>query len=262
MICSAYRRIQAMRLMRNLPEAKEKIESGALTLTNASKLQEFLRNAKSQKFKVKPVEILKEITHVSKRECELTLEALLPNGNTKVKVELCLERETIDRLKKLIGNLSPEELMKVLIEEKLKKPKPKVMKASPEKLVGTLKKPEPKVLEASPEKLEGTFKNLEPKGAKASLAKLEDVNHYRSKPSSFASGKRSRYIPIRIRRQVWEKSNARCCFVDPTSKRRCESRRFLEYDHIKSFSCGGLNKLSNLQLLCGLHNKYKFKRGA
>ena len=51
---SAYRRIKAMRLCRDIPETKAQIESGKLNLSSASKLQVFFeRQNEKQKRKLK-----------------------------------------------------------------------------------------------------------------------------------------------------------------------------------------------------------------
>ena len=52
----AYRRISAMRLIKDMPEVEEQIASGELSLTNASKAQSFFRREKSQPQKKKASE--------------------------------------------------------------------------------------------------------------------------------------------------------------------------------------------------------------
>jgi 5-methylcytosine-specific restriction endonuclease McrA len=42
--------------------------------------------------------------------------------------------------------------------------------------------------------------------------------------------------------------------------RLCESRYQLQVDHIISRSAGGSNEVENLELLCGVHNRYKYER--
>src|SRR5439155_26062502 len=48
----------------------------------------------------------------------------------------------------------------------------------------------------------------------------------RSRPTT-----RNRYVPARVRRAVWERDGGQCTFVG-ASGHRCESRRFLEFDHV------------------------------
>ena len=68
--------------------------------------------------------------------------------------------------------------------------------------------------------------------------------------------RRSRYIAAAVRRKVFHRAQYQCEFVGKDHC-RCESRHQLEIDHIISFSHGGHNKESNLQLLCKNHNLYK-----
>ena len=61
--------------------------------------------------------------------------------------------------------------------------------------------------------------------------------------------KRSRRIPIHIKREVWRRDMGKCA--------NCESRVNLEYDHIIPFSKGGSNTARNLELLCEKCNRNK-----
>src|SRR6185295_13700904 len=78
---SAFRRIQAMRLLKVLPELESKIEDGSLSLCVAAKTQGFFRH-EDQKRKSEgevklSVQAKQEIAHAmlgsSMRECEKTL---------------------------------------------------------------------------------------------------------------------------------------------------------------------------------------------
>jgi 5-methylcytosine-specific restriction endonuclease McrA len=68
--------------------------------------------------------------------------------------------------------------------------------------------------------------------------------------------RRSRYVAAAVRRKVFHRAQYQCEYVGQ-DHHRCESRHQLEIDHIISFSHGGHNKESNLQLLCKNHNLYK-----
>ena len=70
---------------------------------------------------------------------------------------------------------------------------------------------------------------------------------------------RSRYIPRRIRDEVYERDGGRCTFVSPSGK-RCSSTWDLQIDHIIPYARGGDNTLSNLRLLCGKHNRLEAQR--
>jgi hypothetical protein len=73
-------------------------------------------------------------------------------------------------------------------------------------------------------------------------------------PHSADKTKRSRYIPVALRRAVFQRAGGQCCYVDQATGRRCGERRWLEVDHIKPFSCGGEHSPENLQVLCRSHN--------
>lgn len=64
-----------------------------------------------------------------------------------------------------------------------------------------------------------------------------------------------RYIPPTIRRQVFERDQGRCTFVDPVTHRKCESKHLLEVDHIKPLAHRGSSEVANLRLLCRAHNQ-------
>jgi hypothetical protein len=75
-------------------------------------------------------------------------------------------------------------------------------------------------------------------------------------PSKASSkGKRSRHIPAAVVREVYARDQGRCCFVSAEG-RRCNSRVFLEIDHIQPFAAGGAAAVENLRLSCRAHNQW------
>jgi len=68
----AYRRISAMRLLNDLPELEEKINSGSLSLTNISLAQSYFRTeqkSRQRKFtNSEKSEVLSQFEHLSSRE--------------------------------------------------------------------------------------------------------------------------------------------------------------------------------------------------
>lgn len=63
---------------------------------------------------------------------------------------------------------------------------------------------------------------------------------------------RSRYIPERVRHEVWRRDMGRCV--------QCDSQERLEFDHIIPFSKSGSNTARNLQLLCEKCNRWKYDK--
>jgi hypothetical protein len=73
-----------------------------------------------------------------------------------------------------------------------------------------------------------------------------------SKPE--AATPRSRHIPARIRRAVFERDSRRCTYIDDASARRCEETHRLELHHLEPFANGGQHTQQNLTLRCQVHN--------
>ncbi|MBK8230881.1 MAG: HNH endonuclease [Candidatus Eisenbacteria bacterium] len=67
---------------------------------------------------------------------------------------------------------------------------------------------------------------------------------------------RSRYIPIAVRRAVWQRDGDRCAFVSREGH-RCGARGFLQFHHLIPFAQGGAHTVENLALRCGAHNRYE-----
>ncbi len=71
-------------------------------------------------------------------------------------------------------------------------------------------------------------------------------------------GAGSRRVPAEIRREVWKRDEGMCAFVGPGG-RRCRSRAFVEFHHVKPYAAGGAASVSNIQLRCRAHNAYEAK---
>ena len=70
-----------------------------------------------------------------------------------------------------------------------------------------------------------------------------------------------RAIPAAAKRQVWERDQGRCSYVDRASGRRCASRHLLEIDHVVPYARGGSAEPNNLRLLCAAHHRHRHERG-
>jgi 5-methylcytosine-specific restriction endonuclease McrA len=61
------------------------------------------------------------------------------------------------------------------------------------------------------------------------------------------------HIPQAVRREVFERDGEQCTYVDGQG-RRCESRTFLELDHVDSRALGGSGEATNVRVRCRSHN--------
>lgn len=68
----------------------------------------------------------------------------------------------------------------------------------------------------------------------------------------------SRHVPAEVKRAVWMRDRGRCAFVGEAG-RRCEERRFLEFDHVRPHAVGGPPTAENLRLACRAHNAYAWR---
>ena len=79
----------------------------------------------------------------------------------------------------------------------------------------------------------------------------ETVNSQKSHPKSHL--KNSRYIPQKVKEEVYLRDGGRCTFVTADGN-RCEAIHHLEYDHLRPFAKGGEATSVNLVLKCHAHN--------
>jgi hypothetical protein len=233
----AGRRIQAMRLLREIPEIEAKIESGALTLSNICQAQSFFRDVSHTTDDGRPKILAKD---------------------DKVKILGLLENKTArDATKELLAiggdAVIPKERERIIDDEH-----------SEVRFV---------MDQGLREKLEEVRSLLGPEGAGMSLAalvaRLADVgvaalrakkfgkqrseqvengtdSHVRrltpTPTSELCQQSKPRYISRELKHLVWQRDKGAC-----TS---CGTRRGLNFDHITPVAHGGESKAENLRLLC------------
>ena len=75
-----------------------------------------------------------------------------------------------------------------------------------------------------------------------------------SAPKSHARG---RAIPAAVKREIWQRYEGRCGYIDPRTGRRCASRHLLQVDHVFPYALGGDAEPANLRLLCAAHHRHR-----
>lgn len=227
---SAQRRIQAMRLLRDVPEARASLESGRLTLSNAAKVQTVAQAARRMGNPIDKREAVRRVETLSQRECERKLFEMAPQA-------LPAERERI---------VSPTERELRLV--------------IPEELHAKLTRLKELLSHAIPD---ATTTQLLDRLASDALARLErDRNTLVTAaaavtPPRLPPGVRVA-LPAPIKRAVWTRAGGRCEFA--AQGRRCSSRHRLEIDHRTPLARGGSNDLANLRLLCREHQLVEAER--
>lgn len=228
---AAMRRIDAMRLLREMPELALSIESGELSLTNLSLIKQAVKDAKKSTIETKA--LLEEVKGKTKKECERILarempqtipeekERVLTPTHTEVRVVLN-EKQLfkLNRLRSLLSNQNPNpsyaELIEMLSDLALKKLDPMESKRKPTP---------PKALVSS---------------APYTAESVKD------------GAKQVKPVPLPLRRKVFQDAKGECA--------NCGNMHFLEIDHILPRAMGGMNEPRNLRVLCRSCNQYEATR--
>ena len=156
--------------------------------------------------------------------------------------------EKIERLRSLLSSkhhrrLEFEELFSIVMDEYIERHSPEGRTARKEKRE---QKKATRPSSGASKKLEST------PGAASTDAKKQD-------PVSRQKPEQSRYIPRKVRDEVYARDHGRCSYVSPGG-RTCHSTWDLQIDHIVPFARGGDNSPDNLRLLCAKHNRLEAER--
>lgn len=253
----AARRIAAMRLLKELPEIEEKIETGALTLTNLGMAQTLFRHDHKKSIqnikdgslttsclsRTAKLSFLAKLENKSKRQAEkIVLEqtgdpgALKPDRmkvvtESKVEIQFIADQTLLDKIEKLKGllahshpQISMAELLDKLCDLGLKKFDP-TMKVKNESKPKTVHDREYAAQESLPAPA-----RVERDTALKPEVRADLTHHKRSNISSA------------VRQEVWFKAKGQC--------QNCGSKHALQIDHVRPVALGGGNHLENLRLLC------------
>ena len=212
---AAVRRINALKLLQKVPEAKAMIARGELNLTVASQAQTFSKNMRPEKTK----EILERVKGKTKNQA--TVELLkLSQGDTTAKAKRLLDRKV---------PVTPDETrVHLTVSNKL------LQKLEQLKSIKKL----------STEKSLEYAVDIALTQYKSSLEKTR-----KSKRTTGTTGVIRRAVPATIKKQVLKRSGGVCEFFG------CDERRYLELEHIRPFAKGGRHELTNLKLYCKVHNQ-------
>lgn len=259
---SASERIGAMRLAYSVPEVKQALEQGEMTLTVASQVQTFLRAQKKEHktySEGQTAELIREVKGKSKRETERVLATRAPQmavrrerqralSATETLVQFTADEELmkmLERLRELKGHGSTVELLKVVLSDYLTRHDP--LRRRPKLSQGA---------KASAQR------SLRP--AEVSLARMADPPGNEpvssippaSVPTQVISTlpRTTRYYPAQTRIAVTQRSGGQCEYADPRTHQRCRSRYRLEFDHKIPFARGGTETPENLRHYCRAHN--------
>ncbi len=109
---AAFRRIQSMRLLKEIPSVEEKLASGQISLCVAAKTESFFQ--KNRPTPEAKQEILQSMYGASARECERKLAELVPERKTETVLEIPVTPELTAKLEKLKTHLPHKNLTDLL----------------------------------------------------------------------------------------------------------------------------------------------------
>lgn len=283
---ASYRRIAAMRLIKAVPEIKEKAEAGKISLTAMAQAQSYFKRKENELTpinKTAKLELLSKLEHRSSRECEREILKLDPKSHRPDRVVAKTEHLTeirltvdndfmaaLDKLKDLLSNKHPELSTKDIMLHAMKAEVARLQKPIARRRIHAVKKAVAPAGEASaiaPVSAIAAASDINPKSATLTIANQPAIITVNSNPitadprsaKSPAARQKGRriHLPDSTRREVFIKDNWECAYKDPMTGHKCSSKKYLEIDHIKPISRGGKNETENLQLLCSAHNKLK-----
>lgn len=295
---SAQRRIDAARLLRDVPEIKEDLESGALNLTKlsvlaqglkqkvqmekqaVSQLGERLESSLKNASEVSVSGAAKESVSMSARMAELKKQLV---QEIKGKSISQAQRHVAETLNIPVHRMDRKTLHadgSVTYEVTLSKEQAALLEETKEILShqivsGATAEVFEKVLtyfnaRNSP-KTKGTLRRaqatsvLEQKETSVRAPKATSMHEQKlTSAAEVKAGSKHKifsrsHLPNAIRREVFKREEC-CSWRDPLSGRVCRSKFQLQIDHIKPVWAGGDNSSSNLRLLCSAHNRMKYLR--
>lgn len=285
---AAMRRIDAARLLRELPETAIKFEDGTLTLSQANLIQRASREYKKENRENLGAEqkrkLVLRLGNTTQRQTEQILAAELDLPLPP------LQKKTLHRNESVTLTVTFTKQQMVILEQAQTMVSHAVMGKDWAELLTHLAKKEvarrttvrktrkQNLINKScaAEILKQSSEIEEPRGASIDdrdrILKSNDSTVVAAVTSLSLSAKRRQLrqtsgntrsnrsaIPAAIRKTLLH-SNATCSYKDRHGN-QCSSRRFLQIDHIHSWSLGGTHDPQNLQVLCGAHNRMKYERG-
>jgi len=251
---AAYRRIEAARLLKSVPEISAKLESGSVTLTTVSKAQSIIKaQEKASGVQVgieAKAEIIEKIEGKSAQESEQVLFSLFPDVAASVQQE---RRTIVDQDSVRLSFNVPNAVIKKLqrAKEVLSHKFPNAGDA--EILAYALDQ----LLETADPLLKKQKSVRKAMTRTASAAEVAPMLSYPflEAPEKAPSRPHVDSLPkIKIRRDVLRNANASCTFKDPITGNVCGSRHQVQIDHIIPKELGGTEAPENLRALCRAHN--------
>ena len=218
---AAARRIGAMRLCTDQPDAREGLRDGSLTLSAAAELQwAFDRQVRRMLADLDP-------------ELAPPADRVRPLGDGRYELKATIDAECqqgLEQLRGLLSHVDPRMTMGQLVGRLVRE---------------ALDRHDPS---RPPRRARSGSRPADAK-ANAPRTPTPEQAQRRSAPADTAAAPKT------------DPDGGRCSYADPQTGRRCNSTHLIEIDHIVPHALGGAADPGNLRLLCGAHHRHRHAQG-
>lgn len=253
----AGRRVKASRLLREIPVLEEKIADGTMTLTSVCQASSFFHREAQAGHKLataEKIKVLASLDHQSTVKVERIL--LARSESPEIHVREVVKQRTSELTE--IKIVADEAMLRDL--NRLKEIWSHAMPGATYTQI---------IARLAAEAVRSQDPNLKAERAAARSAARQkrceaatvdaDSKQTAALPSTVGVSStphpaRSRMIPSTVKHAVWIRDSGRCTFENSETGAVCESKHFVECDHIIPFARGGEHTTENLRLRCRAHN--------
>ncbi len=287
---SAQRRIDAARLLSEIPSLSEKIESGEIHLTQACMIQKAAREIKrTRQIRVSSedkLELLASLSGKNQRNTEKQVAQYFDmpilqkpfektQADDSVRLEITLSKSQYDKLKQaqaLVSHAVPSNQIVDFIEyvsDKVIKQKTTATVASAKKNGKDAKSHNYNVEVNSTEQINSvdlakSTVQKKPTTQASSTDKLSSTTQLNSTTQTnllLLANRTQNGFSTQIKKKMLNQFSS-CQYRDPKSGKLCGSTWFLQVDHKHSRWAGGNNGIENATVLCSRHNNLKYRKEA
>jgi hypothetical protein len=267
----AYKRIEAARAVRQHHEILAMIADGRLHLTAVVLLRPYLDKCDAS-------ELLAAATHQSKRAIQELIAARFPTADVPTKIRALPVRKAVMAAQPALVPAAPAGVANVGRSETAAMPsekldpdpvsippvenRPKVTPLAPRRyaLQLTMSQRMHDQLRRAQELLSHSIPSSDEAAVleRALDVLVESLEKRKcaltAKPHTAKESRRPRHVPAHVRREVWRRDGGQCTFVSDDGH-RCDSRSFLEFDHVVEVARGGRATVEGIRLRCRAHNQ-------
>lgn len=259
---AAMRRIDAARLLRELPETAEKFEKGTLTLSQANQIQRASRELKKTKRESLSTKSKRDLVSQLESKTQKQTEQLLATTLGLPKTPPQKQTFHRDQSVTLTVTFTPEQIQ--VLEQVQNMVSHSVANRDWAETFTYLAKKEVArrtvvcKLRARKNCVDVVEISKDTSAPTKEATAATTVKSYSALTTTTKPKSTRPPIPSGIRKTLLNE-HARCAHKDSRG-RSCGSQRFLQIDHIRSWSRGGTHEPENLQVLCGAHNRQKYAK--